>query len=128
MEINIPEVVAEVNAAFERYEKALVENDVATLNEMFWKSPHTLRYGITENLYGHEQIAGFRSARSPAGMTRTRSNIVITTYGRDFATADTEFRRESAPGKTGRQSQTWMRTTDGWRVVAAHVSFMSVPA
>ena len=128
LEINVPEVVAEASAAFERYETALAENDVAVLNELFWESPLTLRYGITENLYGHEQIAGFRSGRSPAGMSRMRSNIVITTYGRDFATANTEFRRDSAPGKIGRQSQAWMKTPDGWRIVAAHVSFMSLPA
>ena len=127
-EINIPEVVAEVSAAFERYEKALMENDVAVLNELFWNSLLTLRYGIAENLYGHEQIASFRSARPAQGLARTRSNIVITTYGRDFAIANTEFRRDSMPGKVGRQSQTWVRTAQGWRVVAAHVSVISAPS
>jgi ketosteroid isomerase-like protein len=126
-EINIPEVLAEVRAAFERYEQALRQNDVVLLNELFWDSRLTLRYGISENLYGHEQIAGFRSARWAPGLARTRSNIVITTYGCDFATANTEFRRDSMPGKVGRQSQVWVKTADGWRVVAAHVSFMSMP-
>ena len=125
-EINIPEVVAEVSAAFERYENALMENDVAVLNELFWVSPLTLRYGIAENLYGHEQIAAYRGTRS--ALARTRSNIVITIFGRDFATANTEFWRDSVPGKVGRQSQTWVRTADGWRVVAAHVSFIDIPA
>jgi hypothetical protein len=125
--INIPDVVKEVGDAFERYEKALMENDVAVLNELFWASPHTLRYGITEILYGHDEIAGFRGNRPATGLARTRANIVITTYGRDFATAHTEFRRTSTP-RVGRQSQTWMRTADGWRVVAAHVSYMDAPA
>jgi hypothetical protein len=127
-EINIPEVVAEVTAAFQRYEVALNANDVAVLDELFWKSPLTLRYGIGENLYGYDQIAAFRSARSPAGLARTTSGTVITTYGRDMATANTMFARESAPGKVGRQSQTWMRTPEGWRVVAAHVSLIAAPA
>jgi hypothetical protein len=127
-EINIPEVVAEVSAAFERYEKALMANDVALLNELFWNSPFTLRLGIAENLYGHEQIASFRNARPAQGLARTRSNIVITTYGHDFATANTEFRRDSMPGKVGRQSQTWVRTAQGWRVVAAHVSVIIAPS
>ena len=125
-EVNIPEIGAEVSAAFERYEKALMENDVAVLNELFWNNPLTLRYGIAENLYGHEQIAGYRGTR--AALACTRSNIVITTYGHDFATGNTEFRRDSAPGKIGRQRQTWVRTADGWRVVAAHVSFIDVPS
>jgi len=125
--INIPDVVKEVSDAFERYEKALMENDVAVLNELFWASPHTLRYGITEILYGHDEIAGFRGNRPATGLARSRANVVITTYGRDFATANTEFRRASTP-RVGRQSQTWMRTADGWRVVAAHVSYMDAPA
>jgi len=120
MEINIPEVLAEVTDAFARYEQALVANDVATLDALFWNSPHTIRYGGGENLYGHAEIAAFRAARSPAGLARTTERTVITTYGRDFATANTLFRR--APGKVGRQSQTWLRTEEGWRVVAAHVS------
>ncbi|MFN0160276.1 MAG: oxalurate catabolism protein HpxZ [Burkholderiales bacterium] len=123
-EINLPDVLAEVNAAFMRYEAALNANDVAVLDELFWKSPLTIRYGIAENLYGHDEIAAFRSGRSPAGLTRTISRTVITTYGRDLATANTLFSRESAAGKVGRQSQTWMRTADGWRVVSAHVSLI----
>lgn len=122
-EIDIPEVKAEVEAAFARYEKALVENDVAVLDELFWNDTRTLRYGVGENLYGYAEIAAFRAGRSPAGLARRIWNTVITTYGRDFATANTEFQRDGSP-KTGRQSQTWMRTPEGWRVVAAHVSLI----
>jgi hypothetical protein len=121
MQINLSDVVAEVTAAFECYEAALVSNNVAVLDTLFWDSPHTIRYGATENLYGYEAIAAFRSARSAQGLDRTLSNTVITTYGRDFAIANTEFHRL---GKQGRQSQTWMRSPDGWRVVSAHVSFL----
>lgn len=121
MQINLPTAVAEVRAVFEQYETALVTNDVATLDRLFWNSPHTIRYGATENLYGYEAIAAFRSARSAIGLERTLQNTVITTYGEDFATANTEFVRS---GRQGRQSQTWMRTPDGWRVVAAHVSLL----
>ncbi|HEX4325469.1 MAG TPA: oxalurate catabolism protein HpxZ [Burkholderiales bacterium] len=121
-EINLPEVVAEVTAAFNRYEVALNANDVDVLDELFWKNPLTIRYGIGEVLYGYAEIAAFRSARSPVGLARTTSRTVITTYGRDMATANTLFERESTAGKIGRQSQTWMRTADGWRVVSAHVS------
>ena len=128
LEINIPEVVAEVTAAFQRYEVALNTNDVAVLDELFWKSPLTLRYGMGENLYGYDQIAAFRSARSPAGLARSISGTQITTYGRDMATANTMFERETVPGKLGRQSQTWMRTAEGWRVVSAHVSLIPKPA
>jgi hypothetical protein len=127
-DINIPEVLAEVSAAFQRYEAALNTNDVAVLDELFWKSPLTLRYGIGENLYGYEQIAAFRSGRSPAGLARTIHGTVITTFGRDMATANTLFERDAAAGKIGRQSQTWMRTAEGWRVVAAHVSLIAKPA
>lgn len=128
LEINIPEVVAEVTAAFQRYEVALNTNDVTVLDELFWKSPLTLRYGMGENLYGYDQIAAFRSARSPAGLARSISGTLITTYGRDMATANTMFERETVPGKLGRQSQTWMRTPEGWRVVSAHVSLIPKPA
>ncbi|UEM20254.1 oxalurate catabolism protein HpxZ [Skermanella mucosa] len=123
MDINDPGTLAEVTAAFERYETALVTNDVAVLDELFWDSPRTLRYGVGENLYGYDAIAAFRAARPSAGLARELFNTVITTYGRDFATANTEFRREGNP-RTGRQSQTWMRTPGGWRVVAAHVSLI----
>jgi allophanate hydrolase len=125
-EINLPDVLAEVTAAFERYEQALVTNDVAILNELFWNSPLTVRFGISENLYGHGAIAGFRSARSPAGLARRLANTVITSYGRDVATANTQFRRDAVP-RLGRQSQTWLRLPEGWRIVAAHVSYMAPP-
>ena len=128
MEIDLPEVVAEVRAAFERYEQALVTNDVATLDELFHKDARTIRYGVGEILYGHAEIAAFRSARSPAGLMRTLSRTVITAYGRDFAVASTLFHRESASGKVGRQMQTWVRFPQGWRVVAAHVSVIVDPA
>jgi hypothetical protein len=127
MEIDLPEVVAEVRAEFERYEQALVSNDVATLDAVFRKDPRTIRYGGTENLYGYAEIAAFRAARSPAGLMRTLSNTVISTYGRDHAVASTLFHRASVPGKIGRQMQTWVRFAEGWRVVAAHVSFIEEP-
>jgi hypothetical protein len=122
MEVNLPEVKAEVEAAFALYEKALMANDVDALQGLFWDSAQTIRYGIGENLYGYQEIGAFRAARSPAGLARTTSRTVITTYGNDFATASTLFHRETTPGKVGRQMQTWARTPDGWRVVAAHVS------
>ena len=122
MEINIPEVVAEVRAIFARYEKALIGNDVATLNALFWKDARVLRYGIAENLYGHEAIANFRAGRPTIDLDRDLFNTVITTFGREFATTNTEYRRKSS-GKQGRQSQTWVRFAEGWRIVAAHVSF-----
>ena len=124
MDINLPEVHAEVAAAFARYETALTSNDVATLQALFWRSGHTIRYGIAENLYGHEEIGAFRAARSPVGLMRRISRTVITTYGRDCATASTLFERDTVPGKIGRQMQTWARMPEGWRVVAAHVSLI----
>ena len=127
MDINLPEVLAEVQAAFARYEDALVHNKVEVLDELFWDSPHTLRYGATENLYGYKAIQDFRAGRPSAGLMREIYNTVITSYGRDFATANTEFRRAGSTA-TGRQSQTWMRTPAGWRVVAAHVSLLAAPA
>ena len=126
MDINLPDIVAEVTAAFARYEMALVTNDVAVLDELFWDSPHTLRYGATENLYGYDAIRAFRAGRPAQGLARELMHTVITTYGRDFATASTEFRRSGA-ARTGRQSQTWLRTPDGWRVVSAHVSLLDAP-
>ena len=125
MEINIPDVLAEVTAAFMRYEAALTGNDVAVLDELFWASPHTIRYGVTENLHGHAAIAAFRAARSGV-FGRDLLETVITTYGRDFGTANTTFRRLGAT-RTGRQSHTWMRTPAGWRIVAAHVSMLQEP-
>lgn len=121
MEIDRPDVLAEVSRAFDRYEAALVSNDVQTLNELFWNDPRVLRFGPAENLYGPEQIANFRAARSPVNLQRTLMRKVITTFGDSFATANVEFVRP--PSTTiGRQSQTWLRTEDGWRIVAAHVS------
>jgi hypothetical protein len=123
MEIDRPEVVAEVTAAFDRYEQALVSNDVATLGAIFRNDPRTIRYGGGENLYGYDEIAAFRAARPSTGLARTLLRTVITTYGDSFATANVEFQRTGA-AKTGRQSQTWMKTPEGWRVVAAHVSLL----
>lgn len=124
MEINLPDVLAEVEVAFARYEDALMRNDAEALQALFWNSPHTIRYGMAENLYGHAEIGAFRTARSPVGLARRLSRTVITTYGRDFATASTLFHRDSAPGKVGRQMQSWVRMAEGWRVVAAHVSLI----
>ena len=127
MKINDPKVLAEVSAAFERYEKALVTNDVTVLDELFFDDPNTIRYGVGENLYGYEEIKAFRAARSPAGLARKLERTKITTYGTDFATANTLFMREGGT-KLGRQSQTWVRTAAGWRVVSAHVSLIDKPA
>src|ERR1700758_4095640 len=124
MDINLPDIAAEVQAAFDRYETALVTNDIATLQHLFWCNPQTIRYGIAEGLHGWDEIGAFRAARSPAGLARTLSRTVITTYGRDFATASTLFHRNSAAGKVGRQMQTWVRFPDGWHIVAAHVSLI----
>lgn len=126
MEINIPEVVAEVTAAFDRYEVALNENDVKVLDGSFWESPHTVRYGQAENLYGRDEILAFRKARSSVGIRRRLLRTVITTFGRDFATASCEFQRIES-GRRGRQMQTWARMPEGWRVVAAHVSWFDSP-
>lgn len=128
MEINRPEVVAEVEAAFARYEAALVGNDVATLQALFWNSPCTIRYGVGEILYGYEEIGAFRAARSPVGLARRLARTVITTYGNDFATASTLFERDTAPDMIGRQMQSWVRMPDGWRIVAAHVSVIPRPS
>lgn len=124
MDIDLPEVVAEVRQAFDRYEQALVSNDVSALNASFHDDPRTIRYGAGEILYGYGAIKSFRAARSPVGLGRTISRTVITTYGRDFAIASTLYERPSAPGKIGRQMQTWVRFSEGWRVVAAHVSLI----
>jgi hypothetical protein len=124
VEIDIPEVVAEVQEAFYRYERAIVSNDVATLDEMFRDDPRTIRYGATENLYGYKEIEAFRSARPSAGLMRTLSKMVITTFGRDFAMASTLFHRDTAPGKVGRMTQTWVRLDEGWRIAVDHVSII----
>ena len=121
MQINTPHILAEVQAVFERYEQAVAHNDVAVLDELFWNNPLTLRYGVAENLYGFDSIQSFRASRSK-GVERTLSNTVITTYGDDFATANTEFQSAGNP-RNGRQSQTWIRTADGWRIISAHVSW-----
>jgi hypothetical protein len=122
-EINLPDVLLEVQAVFDRYEDALVHNKVEVLDELFWDSPTTVRYGATENLVGYAAIQAFRAGRSAVGLARTLQNTVLTTYGRDFATAQTEFVREGSAA-IGRQSQTWVRFPQGWRVVAAHVSLL----
>ena len=127
MEIDLPEVVAEVRAAFDAYEVALVNNDVDALNAIFRDDPRTIRYGAGENLYGYSEIKSFRVARSPVGLGRTISKTVITTYGREFAVASTLYNRPSAAGKIGRQMQTWVKFPEGWRVVAAHVSLIDPP-
>jgi hypothetical protein len=127
MQIDLPEIVAEVRAAFERYEQALVTNDVDTLDALFHDDPRTIRYGGGENLYGFAEIAAFRAARPSQGLARTLARTVITTYGRDFATASTLFTREASTGKVGRQMQSWVRIGGAWKVVAAHVSVIAEP-
>jgi hypothetical protein len=127
MQVDLPDVVAEVSAQFARYEKALVSNDVAVLDELFRPDPRTLRYGIAENLYGYDAIMAFRAGRSPAGLMRRIEKTVITSYGRDTAVASTLFYRDALPGKVGRQMQTWVRFAEGWRIVAAHVSIIDEP-
>jgi hypothetical protein len=127
MEIDLPDVVSEVKAAFERYERALVSNDVATLDAMFRNDPRTIRFGAGENSYGYQEIEAFRTARSSAGLARTLSKTVITTFGRDFAMASTLFHRTTAPGKVGRMTQTWVRFDEGWRIVVGHVSVIAEP-
>jgi hypothetical protein len=127
MDVDLPDVLAEVTAQFERYEKALVSNDVAVLDELFRPDKRTLRYGVGENLYGHDEIMAFRAARSPVGLGRTTARTLITTYGRDAAVASTLFYREQLVGKVGRQMQTWVRFPEGWRIVAAHVSIINQP-
>jgi hypothetical protein len=127
MDIDLPDVLAEVTAQFARYEAALVANDVAVLDELFRDDPRTLRYGIGENLYGWHEIMAFRAGRSPVGLMRKIDRTVITSYGRDTAIASTLFYREAMPGKVGRQMQTWIRFPEGWRIVAAHVSIIDQP-
>lgn len=128
MEIDLPDVKAEVEAAFAAYETALVTNDVATLEALFRDDPRTIRYGMGENLYGMEAIRAFRRGRPAVGLARRIDRTVVTTYGRDLATASTLFYRDGAPGRVGRQMQTWVRLAEGWRIVAAHVSLIDEPA
>ncbi|WP_315709553.1 oxalurate catabolism protein HpxZ [Brenneria uluponensis] len=123
-DINLPDVLMDVTTAFYRYEKALTGNDIEVLDELFWHDARTVRYGASENLYGIEQIRDFRATRPSAGLDRQLQNTVITTYGQDMAVASTEFRRAGTE-KIGRQMQTWIRTEQGWRIVAAHVSVMA---
>jgi hypothetical protein len=127
MDIDIPDVLAEVTAQFQRYEKALVSNDVAVLDELFHRDARTLRYGIGENLYGYGEISSFRAARSPVGLMRRTARTIVTSYGPDTAVASTLFYRDTLPGKVGRQMQTWVRFAEGWRIVAAHVSIIDEP-
>ena len=127
MQVDLPDVLAEVTAQFERYEQALVSNDVGVLDELFRRDSRTLRYGIGENLYGHHAITAFRAARPPVGLMRRRAKTVITTYGRETAVASTLFYRGTAPGRVGRQMQTWVRFPEGWKIVAAHVSLIDEP-
>ncbi len=127
MTVDDPETKAEVEAAFAAYERALIENDVAALDRFFFQSQYAIRYGVAENLYGHEAIKAFRASRSPAGLARRLERTHIVTYGRDCAIAATLFRRETASGKIGRQMQTWVRFPAGWRIVAAHVSVIDEP-
>jgi hypothetical protein len=128
MEIDLPDVVAELRAAFDRYEKALVSNDVPVLDELFRDDARTVRYGATEILYGYAEIKSFRAARSPVALGRKLSRTVITTFGREFGVASTLYERPSAPGKIGRQTQTWVKFPEGWRVVVGHVSLMEKSA
>jgi ketosteroid isomerase-like protein len=127
LEINLPQVLSEVTEAFQRYERALIDNDVEALDALFWNSPYTLRFGIAENLYGYDAIAAFRNTRPPINLQRRLENTVITSYGWDLATANTEFQRVGAT-VTGRQSHVWLRTEAGWRIAAAHVSLMPMPS
>jgi hypothetical protein len=127
MQVDLPDVLAEVTEQFARYEKALVTNDTAVLDELFRNDPRTLRYGGGENLYGYDAIMAFRAARSPVGLMRRTARTIITTYGRDTAVASTLFYRDTAPGKVGRQMQTWIRFPEGWKIVAAHVSIIDEP-
>jgi hypothetical protein len=123
MEINLPDIVEEGKTACNRYEAALISNDVGSLASIFWTSEHVIRYGATENLHGHQQISAFRKQRPSKGLDRTLQNTVITTFGRNFATVNTTFTR-AYTDKTGRQSHTWARMAEGWKIAAAHVSWM----
>jgi hypothetical protein len=124
LQVNIPEVIDDLTRAFEAYERALTDNDITTLNELFWKSEHTLRYGVRELSYGHDEIARFRIARGAIDQRRSLRHVRITTFGRDFGTANTEY-LPFGSDRIGRQSQTWIRTDEGWRIVSAHVSFLA---
>jgi len=122
--IDRPAILAEVTAAFYRYEQALIGNDVEVLDELFWHDKRTVRLGAGENLYGIDEIRAFRAARPSKGLERELRNTVITTFGDNYAVCSTEFTREGVE-KIGRQQQTWVRLPCGWRIVAAQVSLMS---
>ena len=122
LQINISLVIAEVTDAFNRYEQALITNDVSVLDELFFNSPNTIRYGASEESIGYQAVQEFRLGRNPTNLVRDLQNTIITTYGHDFAVASTEFTRDTSPNKLGRQQQTWVRTEQGWQIVAAHVS------
>ena len=124
MQINLPNIHAEVQALFDQYEDALIHNKIDVLDNSFWNNPLVIRYGMNENLYGFDEIAAFRAARPSKGLLRSISTTVITPFGNDLATANTLFERDTVPGKMGRQSQTWVRTPEGWRIVSAHVSLI----
>ena len=126
MDLNIPEIVAEVTDAFNRYEAALTTNDILRLDGFFWNDPRVIRYALFDNGYGFDAIKKARRARANVDLRRRLMRTVVTTFGRDFATVNTEFKREES-GREGRQSQTWVRTTEGWKVVSAHVSWL-IPA
>lgn len=123
-DVNLTDAVSELTGAFNAYERALQDNDIAALNDLFWDSPFTLRYGARENelQYSHADIAAFRIKRGAVNQSRTLTNTRITTFGRDFGVANTEY-IAAGTNKVGRQSQTWMRTEQGWKIVSAHVSF-----
>jgi hypothetical protein len=125
-EINLPDVVAEVAAKLAQYEQALFDSDTTKLNELFWAPPRTLRFGIAGNLYGHAAISAFRMARIPDGLRRQNRNTVITAFGHDFATVNVEYEQEGR-SQLGRMTHTWVRIEEGWRIVAAHVSFVAPP-
>ena len=120
MEINHPQTLTELTRQFDRYQQAIIDNDIAVLNELFWNHTLTIRYGIGENLYGHAEIASYRGARDPKSVVRVVGKSVVTSYGRDAATTNIEFTRAR---RNGRQSQAWIRMPEGWRIVAAHVSY-----
>ncbi|ASM00845.1 DUF4440 domain-containing protein [Serratia sp. OLHL2] len=124
--IDRPAVLAEVNAAFYRYEQALISNDIDVLDELFWHDARTVRYGATESLYGIDEIRDFRQRRPANGLERLLENTQITTFGEDMAVASTEFHRPGS-NRRGRQMQTWVKLPCGWRIVAAHVSLLDAP-
>lgn len=124
-EVNLPEVIAELRELYPRYEQALVTNDVDTLVAMFWAAPEVMRFGVTENLYGHEELEAFRKARLATNLMRSVTRLEIVSFGHDFASITVEFERDTPRGMTrGRQSQTWVRFPQGWRIASAHVSLL----